>query len=159
MKPDEIVYYVFKNEQVDYDMRKIKSGKKEIVQARYRSLYLIHYFYPELNDKALAEIFNKSRALPYHALTTVTNLIATDKQYEKEMSRYIKVIRYRIVKLKEEGQSVQYKMPNKRVILHRTDKGYLIFIKRLNGKQIEKTHLSLSDEAMAAIVESYQILK
>jgi hypothetical protein len=49
-------------------------------------------------------------------------------------------------------------MLNKRAIVHKTDTGYIIYIKRLNGRKVESKHLVLTDEAMSGIVECFNIL-
>jgi hypothetical protein len=110
-------------------------------------------------DSEITEPFNKDRCTSIDARATVTNDIATDKKYEAEMSKYIRVLRGKMnAKLRINCTSVAYVMTNKRAILHKTDTGYIIQLKRLVDKKIEKKHLVLTDEAMQGLIECFNIL-
>jgi len=159
MKPEDLIKYVFREERVDYELRASKSRKRELIRARQRSMYLLKHFFPKMSDSEITQPFNKDRCTSIDARATVTNDIATDKKYEAEMSKYILVLRGMMnAKLKINCTSVMYKMLNKRAIVSKTDTGYIIYIKRLNGRKVESKHLVLTDEAMAGVVECFKIL-
>ena len=159
MKPEDLIKYVFREERVDYGLRDSKSRKRKLIRARQRSMYLLKHFFPKMNDSEITEYFKKDRCTSIDARDTVANDIATNKQYSDEMSKYIRVLRGMMnAKLKINCTSVMYKMLNKRAIVHKTDAGYIIYIKRLNGRKIESKHLVLTDEAMAGVVECFNIL-
>jgi hypothetical protein len=160
MKPDELIKYIFEEERQDYQARTLKCRKAGLVQARQRAMYLLKFFYPQMIWEEIGQMFGQKHDGAIHAYTKVTNYIATEKRYEKEMAKYIAVLRNRITnKMKVNCVSVEYKMTNKRAILHKSDEGWIILLKRLNGRKVEKKHLALSDEALQGIIESYQILK
>jgi hypothetical protein len=161
MTPEDLIKYVFKQEGVYddfYMLRKSSCRKRKLVQARQRSMYLIRIFFPYLTWDAIGQFFadGKRHDRAMHAYKTVSNFIETEKIYAKEMELYIKVLK--AMNNKIINNSVVYKMPNKRVILSKTSNGFLILLKRLENKTIEKKYLNVSDEAMQAIVESYKLL-
>jgi len=159
MTAEDLIKYVFKEERVDYELRASKSRKRELIRARQRSMYLLKHFFPKMSDSEITKPFNKDRCTSIDARATVTNDIATDKKYEAEMSKYILVLRGMMnAKLKINCTSVMYKMTNKRAILHKTDTGYIIQLKRLVDKKVEKKHLILTDEAMQGLIECFNIL-
>jgi len=47
------------------------------------------------------------------------------------------------------------KLKNRRVILAKTDGGFYMQFKRLEGREVIKTDLALSDEAMDALFQLY----
>jgi hypothetical protein len=159
MIPEDLIKYVFKEERVDYELRASKSRKRELIRARQRSMYLLKHFFPKMSDKEITEPFGKDRCTSIDARDTVSNDIATDKKYEAEMSKYIRVLRGMLnAKLKINCTSVMYKMTNKRAILRKTSLGYEITLKRLVDKKVEKRQLVLTDEAMQGLIECYNIL-
>jgi hypothetical protein len=159
MTAEDLIKYVFKEERVDYELRASKSRKRELIRARQRSMYLLKHFFPKMSDSEITQPFNKDRCTSIDARATVTNDIATDKKYEAEMSKYIRVLRGMMnAKLRINCTSVAYVMTNKRAILHKTDTGYIIQLKRLVDKKVEKKHLALTDEAMRGLIECFNIL-
>ncbi|MFA5715037.1 MAG: hypothetical protein WC998_04825 [Candidatus Paceibacterota bacterium] len=164
MEPEDLIKYVFSEERIDYELRFLKSRKRELVQARQRSIYLLHLFFPKMTWDSIAEPFGQKHDGSLHAYTQVTNYIATEKKYEQEMAKYITVIRGRISnKMKVNCTSVIYKMENKRAILRKTSLGYEITLKRLNHlsgfkSQIEQTTLNISSEALDGIFQAFKIL-
>ena len=161
MKPDELVKFVFAQEGVDYNLRDLKLRNQEIVQARYKSMYLLHHFFPELRQREIAGIFKKDHGTVIHAYKTITNEIATNDNYSHIISNYIHQIRDMIKKgkgYKVNCKSVIFKMPNKRAILIEKPLGYVIVLKRLNGKKVESTSLNISRIAMKGIINAYQYL-
>jgi hypothetical protein len=159
MTPDDIIRDVFKHEQQDYEGRFLRNKKMEAVQARQRAMYLIKHFFPKTSYSQLGRYFGKDHATAMHSCRLVTNFIATEKGYEKEMAVYIHRIRRAMgLPIQQKPKSAVYKMHNRRAILHRTDRGYVITLKRLNDRRVESQHMSLSVEAMGGIVELYNKL-
>jgi hypothetical protein len=159
MTPDEIIRDVYKHERVDYDGRMLPDRKKRHLQARQRAMYLIKYFHPIVSYYEIGRMFGKHHATVMHSCSLVTNYIATEKAYEREMGVYIHRIRRSMgLPVQKKPKSAVYKMHNRRAILHRTDRGYVITLKRLNDRRVESQHMSLSVEAMGGIVELYNKL-
>jgi len=159
MKPEELIKYIFEEERQDYQARALKCRKRELVQARQRAMYLLKYFYPQMIWEEIGNYFGQKHDGAIHAYTKVTNYIATEKKYEKEMAKYIAVLRNRINnKMKVNCVTVEYKMNNKRAVLLKKEDSWVITLKRLNGRKVEQRHLSISDEALQGIIESYKIL-
>jgi len=160
MKPEDVVKYVFSEERQDYQSRALKCRKAELVQARQRSMYLVKYFFPQMKWELVGNLFDQKHDGAIHAYNQVTNFIATEKAYQERMAKYISVLRNKQHnRMKVNCKSAEYKMINKRAILHKTDEGWIILLKRLNGRTVEKKHIIISNEAMIGLVESYQILK
>jgi hypothetical protein len=159
MTQDDLIKYVFREERQDYEARFLKCRKIPFVQAKQRSMWLLNHFFPKMSGNQIGAYFGQKHDSFIHSRDVVTNFIATEKKYAAEMSKYIRVLRGMMnTKMKINCTSVMYKMLNKRAILHKTDTGYIIQVKRLVDKKIEKRHLVLTDEAMSAIVECYNIL-
>jgi len=162
MKPEDIIKYVFEEEGVDFQLLKIPSRKFEMVQARQRAAYLVHYFYPFLTLSAIRDLLlYDSHATVLNCFKKVTNFIATEKKYEREMAKYITVIRKKIERANKftiTDTAVKYKMKNKRLYLMKADGGFILHVCKLDGREVVKQTLSFTDEAMAGIVESYKIL-
>jgi hypothetical protein len=159
MKPEELIKIVFEFENVDLELKQFKSNKRELVQAKQRAMYMLKFFFHELTWKQCAGYFNQKHDQGIYAYTKVTDLIATDRAYEKQIARLINIIQGKLAnKLKVNCVSAEFRMLNKRAILHKTDEGFIILLKRLNGRIIEKKHISISSDAMAGIVESYNLL-
>jgi hypothetical protein len=159
MKPEDLIKYVFREEGQDYEARFLKWRDKYFVQAKQRSMWLLKHFYPQMPGNQIGAFFGQKHDSFIHSYNVVTIFIATEKKYSDEMSKYILVLRGMMnAKLKINCTSVTYKMLNKRAIVHKTDTGYIIYIKRLNGRKVESKHLVLTDEAMAGIVECFKIL-
>jgi hypothetical protein len=163
MKPEELIKYVYAEEQQDPQTRFLKCRKKGIVQARQRSMYLLKYFFPVMTWDSVGFYFCQKHDGAIHAYNQVTNYIATEKKYSDEIAKYIIVIRGRINnKLKVNCTSVTYRMDNKRAILRKTTLGYEIILKRLNHlsefkSQVESQTLNISTEALDGIIQAYQI--
>lgn len=122
-------------------------------------MYLVKHFYPHLRWEDVGAYFGQKHDGAIHAYNKVTNYIATDKCYASEIARYISIIRGKIdKKMKVKDSTVQYKMFNKRVILNKTDSGYIILLKRLSGRKVEKKYMAVTSEAMEAIINAYKIL-
>jgi hypothetical protein len=159
MIPDDLIKFVFKEEGQDYEARFLKWRDKYFVQAKQRSMWLLKHFYPKMSGNQIGAFFGQKHDSFIHSYNVVTNFIATEKKYSDEMSKYIRVLRGMMnAKLKINCTSVMYKMLNKRAIVHKTDTGYIIYIKSLNGRKVESKHLILTDEAMSGIVECFKIL-
>lgn len=162
MKPEDIIKFIFEHEQVDYELRAYKSRKGKLVQARQRSMYLVKHFFPLMTWDEVGSLFGQKHDGAIHAYNKVSSYIATEKMYSREIANYITKIRLRInkaTKLKVNCTSATLKMVNRRAILKKTSLGYVITLKRLNGKKIEEATLNLSYEAMEGINEAYNILK
>lgn len=159
MKPEDLIKYVFKQEGQDYEARFLKDRNKYFVQAKQRAMWLLKHFYPNMSGNQIGAYFGQKHDGFIHSRDVVTNFIATEKKYSDEMSKYIRVLRGMMnAKLKINCTSVMYKMTNKRAILHKTDTGYIIQLKRLVDKKVEKKHLILTDEAMQGLIECFNIL-
>jgi len=159
MTAEDLIKYVFKQEGQDYEARFLKCRKVPFVQAKQRSMYLLKHFFPNMSGNQIGAFFGQKHDGAIHAYYVVTNYIATEKKYEAEMSKYILILRGMMnAKLKINCTSVMYKMTNKRAILHKTDTGYIIQLKRLVDKKVEKKHLVLTDEAMQGLIECFNIL-
>lgn len=167
MKPEELVKIVFSHELVDYEMRFLRNQFRMLVQARQRSAYLLHYFYPYMNLKEIAkEVGYNRHSILIYCYKTVSNGIVTDKKYEREMSKLIKLIRIRIEReneFRKYKNVIEFKMKNKRAILRKKTLGYEIILKRLNHldgfrSQVELQTLNISNEAMEGIMQAYQML-
>jgi hypothetical protein len=159
MEPEDLIRYVFKEEGQDYEARFLKCRKIPFVQAKQRAMYLLKHFYLKLSYNQIGTFFGGWHDMSIHACRVVNNHIATEKKYSAEMSKYIRVIRGKMnAKLRINCTSVAYVMTNKRAILHKTDTGYIIQLKRLVDKKVEKKHLILTDEAMQGLIECYNIL-
>jgi len=162
MKPEELIKIVFKEERVDFELVKIKRQNAILVQARQRSAYLLHYFFPLMINSDIMTYFGYDRpSTVLNSYKRVTNYIATEKKYEKEMAKLIHLIRAKMEresKYRRYPNTVVCKMKNKRAILYKGEEGYVIVLKRLSGRNIELQKLSISDEALQGIIESYQIL-
>lgn len=120
--------------------------------------------YLKLNDYELTHPFDLVRCGVANARKSVYNLMDTDRAFRLQIQRLSMKIKRKIESeanfgnLKILPAAVEHKMLNKRAILSKTDQGWIILLKRLNGKTIEKKHLVISDEAMTGIIESYKIL-
>jgi hypothetical protein len=161
MKPEEIIKYIFDEERQDYQSRLMKCRKAGLVQARQRSMYLIKFFYPQTTWDEVGICLGQKHDGAIHAYNKVTNYIATEKKYEREMSKYITVIRGRMNnRLQVNCVTATYKMNNKRISLTKIEgDNWLVFVKKLEGKKIDKKHLVFTDEAINGLLEMYQILK
>jgi hypothetical protein len=160
MNAEQIIKYVFATEQQDYQARGLRCRKAELVQAKQRSAYLIHYFYPNLSYNAIGQMFGQKSRVAIYSYDTITGYIAIDKDYADEMNRYILIIRnsFKIPALQVNCVSATYRMPNKRAVLRKTALGYEITLKRLNDRKVETKSLNISAEALAGIVEAYKTL-
>jgi len=158
MKPDDLIKLVFLYEGQDYQARHLKCRKAHIVQARQRSMYLLKFFYPRMTWTKVAGYFNMEHDVAIYTYNKITGLIAVDKHYEKDMSELINRLRKDQIMIKNQERSSVYKMENKRVILSKTKQGYVFLLKRLNNDQIEIRSLSVSDEAMEAIIKMYHLI-
>lgn len=159
MEPNEIIKYIFAEERQDYQARLLKCRKRELIQAKQRSMYLIKHFNPHLRWEDVGAYFGQKHDGAIHAYNKVTNYIATEPKYSNEIARYITIIRGKINRgMKVKNNTVEYRMFNKRVILNKTDSGYIILLKRLVGRKVEKKYMVVSPEAMDAIINAYKIL-
>jgi len=161
MKADDVIKYVFEEERQDYQARLMKCRKAGLVQARQISMYLIKYFFRDMTWDEVGICLGQKHDGAIHAYNKVSNYIATEKLYEKRISKYIQVIRGRMDnKLRVNCVTATYKMNNKRISLTKIEgDNWLVFVKKLEGRKIDKKHLVFTDEAINGLVEMYQILK
>lgn len=159
MNYEDLIKYVYKEERIDYELRSLKCRKRPNVQAKQRAMYLGHWFFPLLTWEKIGQPFNQKHDGAIHAYNTVCNLIATDKIYANEMSKYFRAVRRDLNRhLQVNCTSGTLKMQNKRATLRKTALGYEIKLKRLNGREIELSSIALSVEAMEGIVDIFEKL-
>lgn len=161
MKPEELIKIVFKEERVDFELVKINSQRGVLIQARQRSAYLLHYFFPLMTNGEIMEYFGYSQpSTIIHCYKKVTNYIATEKKYEREMTKLIKLIRskmerenkYRVLS----SGVILFKMHNKRLILSLVDNVYTLQVKKLTDeKKVATQFLTFTPEALEGITEMY----
>ena len=101
MTYEEMCKYVFSHERVDWEIRKMKLKKRQLVQARQISIYLGDWFYPHLTFEKLTEPFEQSRYLSLHSIKTVKSLMYSDRQFKSRVDRYLNAIRNQIKAEKE----------------------------------------------------------
>ena len=87
---------VFRKEVVDWEIRKLESRKRQLVQARQISMYLGNWFWPHLTGDQLAEPFAKDRCTAMHAIKTMKNLMFSDRALRERIDRYVVQIRKNI---------------------------------------------------------------
>ena len=164
MKPEELIKIVFKEERVDYELVKIKRKSNVLIQARQRSAYLLHYFFPFMINSDIMVYFGYNRpSTVINSYKRVTNYIATEKKYEKEMARLIKLIR---AKMERENKyrtlptgAIEFKMKDKRLTLKLDDNIYTLQVKKLTEeKKVATQFLTFTPEALEGITEMYKLL-
>lgn len=84
--------YIFNEEKIDWELHNSKSRKKELVEARYISIYLGNYFYPKLKQRDLGIVFDKCREDAWHAIKQIGSLLITDKELKAKVDKYIMYI-------------------------------------------------------------------
>lgn len=93
MNYEALCKYVFSEEIVDWELHKFKSKKRQLVMARYMSIYLGNWFFPKMNGTELVKIFGLSRPCGVHAMQLIRDLSLNDKDIRKKLDKYLIVIR------------------------------------------------------------------
>lgn len=98
----DICKYVFSEEVVDWELHAMKCRIRQLVLARQISIYLGNWFYPNITDEKLAAMFNQDHSNAQHSISTIKKLLFSDKALRAKMDKYLRVIRERINKEKNE---------------------------------------------------------
>lgn len=161
MNYEEICKYVFREQRIDWELHNIKSRKREIVDARYISMYLGNWFFPKMSADEATFIFGIDRTNFYAGLRCIKKLLFSDKQMRTDIDKYLAYISRKIAVnryLTVNAGTVIYKLKNKRIILKKRIDAYEIRIKKLQDKTIEEQKLVVTYETMEGIFNAYQIL-
>ena len=91
----EIAKYIFKEQSMDWEFHCIKSRKRELITAKYTSIYLVNWFYPKKLNECI-DLFGIDRCTIIHAIKQVKNLLFSDKWFRKDMDKYMNDLREKI---------------------------------------------------------------
>ena len=139
MTPIEIAQYVFKELSIDWEFHRLKNRKRELITAKYTSIYLINWFYPKKLNECV-ELFGIDRCTLIHAIKSIKDLLFSDKWYRRDMDKYLEELRKKINA--EEEQVIDRMMADERArqsILDTIDKMELIakvYCEIMNKKMI-----------------------
>lgn len=160
MKPEDIIRYIFKERNIDIELRYVMDNKDKIVLSKYISMYLIDWFYPSTSRQELSEYFGyKAKSNSSSGIRKISQNMRFNKELRRDMDKYLIYIKSQIEGKKQiVGSKVSIKLDNKRVILKKTSLGYDLTIKRLLNRQIETRQITLSGEVLECIANAYQIL-
>src|SRR4030042_2087148 len=91
----EIAKYIFKEQSMDWEFHCIKNRKRELITAKYTSIYLVNWFYPKRINECV-DLFGIDRCTIIHAIKQVKNLLFSDKWFRKDMDKYMNELREKI---------------------------------------------------------------
>lgn len=163
MTPEDIIKFVFKHEVVDLELKDVAKKKRKPAWARYISIYLINWVYPQYSQNEVMKYFP---ALNRSAFSQALKVIKNEMRFNNNFNRKIGMYIDQLSRLNNDirpfvvnGGVVTRKLLNRRITLKKHIQGYSISIKRLHEGKIEEKNLSLTEEAMDSLMDAYNILR
>lgn len=162
MTYDQLIRYIFSQENQVYEARKMKWRNRQFLEAKHISMTLGEWFF-NLSNSQTTNPFGNDHSTFNHTKKTVQDLRDTDKHFAAKYDRYLNEIRNMINienaikegKCNTESSIVTRQYNNTTLQLESTVTGYILRSSIItNGAKVTR-EMTFTYEGMQALVDAY----